>query len=142
MTRHSHTVRMTTAMIVLAVAGAALAVHGYATWRYRASFSDQPLDVRKAHASAAAAIEPVNTTFELRYIRLNAESLYDRELYREAHDLMQPYAATAFYRDDQDFLGFYRTVNRAWADEDAAKAHRQHGHEGPGGTLDPDDIER
>ena len=33
-------------------------------------------------------------------------------------------------------------VNRAILVRDARKAHQQHGHEGPGGSLRPEDVER
>jgi hypothetical protein len=45
-------------------------------------------------------------------------------------------------RGNRPLRELLREVNLAIGDRDAAKAHLQHGHEGPGGTLRPEDVER
>jgi hypothetical protein len=43
---------------------------------------------------------------------------------------------------DAELLALYRQAQDAQALATNRKAHLQHGHEGPGGTLTPDQIER
>lgn len=49
------------------------------------------------------------------------------------------------YRDDvgdAQLLVLFKRAQRIQSDETVRKAHLQHGHEGPGGTLNPGDVER
>ena len=85
-------------------------------------------------------MEPHNDRFELRSILLRAEVLFEQKEWDAAHSLMQPVITQR--RGDAEFVAYYRLVTARWADWSAAKAHLQHGHEGPGGTLRPEDIER
>ena len=43
---------------------------------------------------------------------------------------------------DAEMLAYFKRIQAAWALDTNRKAHLQHGHEGPGGTLKPSDIER
>ena len=125
---------LSAALLVLA------AYHAYAASAYRASFDARPLAPRMDSATRAADLEPWNRSFELRSIRLAAEQLFFAEEFDAAHSLMQPIIASR--EGDAEFIAFYRTVTVRWADRSAAKAHLQHGHERPGGSLTPSDIER
>ncbi len=43
---------------------------------------------------------------------------------------------------EPDLLALYREAQAVQSLETNRKAHLQHGHEGPGGTLRPTDVER
>jgi len=114
--------------------------HGYAHAAYRASFDNAPLAQRLESASRAAGLEPWIRIFEVRRIRLEAERFFLAEDYDAAHGLMQPIIAAR--EGDAEFIEYYHVVNAEWVPASARKAHQQHGHEGPGGTLRPEDVER
>lgn len=114
--------------------------HAAAHARYRASFGDDALLARISSADRARDLEPWNRTFEIRWIRLEAERLFLAEEYDAAHALMEPVIAAREF--DEDFVEYYHTVSQEWIAWSAGKAHQQHGHEGPGGTLDPEDVVR
>jgi len=116
------------------------AYHGIAHAAYRASLAPGPLAARIESASRATALEPWNRTFEVRRIRLQAERLFLAEDFDAAHALMQPVIAAR--EGDAEFVEYYHVVNAEWVAASARKAHQQHGHEGPGGTLRPEDVER
>lgn len=116
------------------------AYHGFAHTAYRSSFASQPFAARIDSASRAIALEPWNRTFEVRRMRLEAERLFLAEEYDAAHALMQPVIAAR--EGDAEFVEYYHVVNAEWGAASARKAHQQHGHEGPGGTLRPEDVER
>lgn len=114
--------------------------HAAAHASYRSALGDRPLEARLDSANRAADLEPWNREFHLRVIRVQAEILFRAEDYDGAHSLMQPVVAAG--EADAEFIEFYRSVNAEWIPWSAGKAHQQHGHEGPGGTLRPEDIER
>lgn len=116
------------------------AYHAIALSAYAASKDAPTLAERAAGANRAASLEPWNRTFEVRAIRLQAERLFDEREYDAAHALMQPVIAAG--DGGREFVAYYHEVTRVWADKSSAKAHLQHGHEGPGGTLTTSDIER
>jgi len=138
-TKSTHRVTLF-ALALLAGIGLIATYHGYAHASYRASFARAPLATRIESASRAAELEPWNRLFEVRRIRLEAERLFLAEDYDAAHSLMQPVVAAR--EADAEFIDYYHVVNAEWIPASARKAHQQHGHEGPGGTLRPEDVER
>jgi len=116
------------------------AYHGVAHAAFRAALGDRPLETRIASAQRAFTLEPWNSSFEIRLVRVKAERLFLAKDYDAAHSLMQPIVAAG--DADAEFIAFYRAVNAEWIPWSAGKAHQQHGHEGPGGTLRPEDVER
>jgi hypothetical protein len=95
-------------------------------------------------ARLAATIEPWNPAFRLhvRELRLweRGQQLLDVGDYNGSVDALRE-----AYADDvgnNELLALFKQAQATQALETNRKAHLQHGHEGPGGTLRPEDIER
>lgn len=140
MATRSTRIALAATFTVLAVLAMFMTYHGVAFGAYRASFGDASLETRLANAERAVQLEPWNHSFEVRRIRLEAEQLFVADEWDAAHKLMEPVIADR--AGDAEFIEFYHTVNARWVPWSSGKAHQQHGHEGPGGTLRPEDIER
>jgi len=126
------------------VVGAA-ALHVRARSAYRASLATgTPLESRFADAYTAAALEPWNTAYAQRkrlvtaWIR--ADTLLASGDYKGTVSLLSATLGRA--PAEPDLLALYREAQAVQSLETNRKAHLQHGHEGPGGTLRPTDIER
>lgn len=134
-------------LAILAVAAALFvfaALHITATAAAHRAETSGPLAKRVASARLAARLEPWNPTFVRRSRVMTLWELGQRQLasgdYNRAVDTLR-----AAYRDDvgnTDLLDLFKEAQATQALETNRKAHLQHGHEGPGGTLRPEDIER
>jgi hypothetical protein len=102
------------------------------------------LAARTVWARRAAAIEPWNPEFARRARVLRqwerGRLLLDVGDYNGAVDALRE-----AYADDvgnTELLALFKQAQDTQALETNRKAHLQHGHEGPGGTLAPEDVER
>lgn len=124
------------AAIVLAVAWT-----GTGEIAYQQSFSARSnLAKREACARAAQRIDPWSRRYRVRVKWLAGDAALAAGDYNEAVVLLGE-----AYRDhvgDRALLADFRRAQELQALETNRKAHLQHGHEGPGGTLAPGDIER
>ena len=130
--------------IVLLFAGA-LAYHTAAAASYHASFdATASLANRAAAASRAARLEPWDSTYATRRTVMEdwvkGKQLLDAGDYNPAVDIL----AVAYRNDigDAELLALFQRAQQVQSLATVRKAHLQHGHEGPGGTLRPQDIER
>lgn len=130
---------------VLVVAVGAVGYHAVATSAYRASFlRTRALFERAENAATASRMEPWNARFAVRSQVmsdwLRGLRLLDAGDYNAAVDVL----AAAYRHDvgDEDLLALFQGAQETQSLETVRKAHLQHGHEGPGGTLRPQDIER
>lgn len=130
--------------IVAAIAAAALVI--VAAWHFTAialedaSHGRAPLERRAELAARASRLEPWSHTFRVRMLWLEGEDQLAKGDYNGAVETL-----TTAYRMDvgnTDLLAVFKRAQRVQALETVKKAHLQHGHEGPGGTLRPQDIER
>lgn len=113
---------------------------GSAWWYYQESWGPGPLGERTAAAQTAQRLEPWNTQMRVRALWLRGESELSSGNYNAAvQTLAQAYRADI---GDQPLLALFKRAQDIQALETVKKAHLQHGHEGPGGTLRPQDIER
>lgn len=129
--------------------GVALAVtlswHVSAGTAFERSIStSRPLADRVAAAAQAHSMEPWNAAFELRFRLLSAWLLGKQQLERGDYNAAVETLDAAYRLDigNPELLALYHTAQEAQALATNRKAHLQHGHEGPGGTLRPQDIER
>jgi hypothetical protein len=99
-----------------------------------------PLAARVDAARRMMRMRPFSDSAEVRYAILRGRQLFVAEKWDEAQALL--YETYLRNIGDKPLRAELRRVNLAVEFRDAAKAHRQHGHEGPGGTLRPEDVER
>lgn len=137
------------ATLALALAAAllagALGWHGLAHAEYRASLAAGiPLETRFVHAYTSAALVPWSTTYQARRRRveawIRADALLAAGDYKDATALLS--ATLGRTPAEPDLVELYRLAQETETAETNRKAHLQHGHEGPGGTLDSKDLER
>jgi hypothetical protein len=92
---------------------------------------------RERHLAIAQAISQGRADLSYDVTAAQARAIQSR--------LYDTYIRYLPYRDDPDMREL-RTLlgqaNHTVEAKEAGRAHRQHGHEGPGGTLGPGDIER
>jgi hypothetical protein len=131
--------RLSMALVVLAAAVLG-GVHAYAWLEYRGSFPPASLAMRRAAVSRAVAVEPWNRTFLARRDYVDAEMLYARGDAVGAYNIL--HTAVYAYPGDEAVRAFYKKVYPEWYEIESLKAHVQHGHEGTGGVLTPQDVER
>jgi hypothetical protein len=131
------------AVVFALLVAAALAWHAVASSAFSAS-STGPLDRRRAAAARASAMEPWNSGFAWRVGVLadwaRGQELLDSGDYKSAVNVL----AVAYRGDvgNTELLALFKRAQVMQSAETNRKAHLQHGHEGPGGTLTPDQIER
>ena len=131
--------------VTIIVVVGALAWHSVASQAYSASFSaDRSLEQRSASARTARSLEPLNARFvtrsEVMDGWLQGRRLLDAGDYNGAIVVLD-----RVYRldiGDAELLALYHRAQDVQALATNRKAHLQHGHEGPGGTLTPDQLER
>lgn len=132
-------------VLVLALALGAVGWHVNAESRFRASRATGiGLETRFARAYSAAALEPFNRRYAARrlYVTawLRADTLLAAGDYKGAVNLLSNTVGHTLA--EPDLLALYREAQRVQTAETNRKAHLQHAHEGPGGTLKPTDVER
>ena len=142
--RRATLVTVVLGVAIIVVVGA-FAWHSVASQAYSASFSaDRSLGQRTASAKIARVLEPFNARFVTRSQVmdgwLQGKRLLDAGDYNGAITVLD----TAYRLDvgDAELLALYHHAQDVQALATNRKAHLQHGHEGPGGTLTPDQLER
>jgi hypothetical protein len=98
------------------------------------------LDVRVAAARTALKTDPGDRDYRVRY-----GYLYAQRLARDGHLPQAVDVMAVTYKEavgNAEMLAFFKRIQAELALDTNRKAHLQHGHEGPGGTLGPSDIER
>lgn len=133
------------AAVVVLVLLSSLAFHQSARRSYRESLVvGIPLETRYIDAKRAALLEPWNSRFVARanlvQAWLRGDELLARGDYKDAVDVLS--AAVGNVLAEPDLLALYHRAQEEQALETNRKAHLQHGHEGPGGTLTPAAVER
>lgn len=121
-----------------------LIVHASAVYSYRLSAGTGALAERAAAARTAARLEPFRATYVARAMHLElwlrgADLLASGDYNRAVATLN---VALRTGPDEPELVALYRRASKIQSIETVKKAHLQHGHEGPGGTLRPQDIER
>lgn len=110
----------------------------------RTSFdSSTPLEQRAASAARAHALLPWDAAYTRRSRLLSAWLLGKQQLARGDYNAAVETLGTAYRLDigNPELLALYRKAQDTQTLATNRKAHLQHGHEGPGGTLRPQDIE-
>jgi hypothetical protein len=131
------------AAVILAVV--ACAWHLSATSAYHRSFDEAlTLDQRTSAASLATRLEPWNMRFATRETVMkkwqHGALLFSQQAYLPAMlELADAYKLDA---GNAELLALLRKAQDALGATTNLKAHVQHGHEGPGGTLRPQDLQR
>ena len=99
-----------------------------------------PRATRVALARQAARLEPWRVDASSQLALLEGAMLYEKGDLDEAKRVL----GEARLKDlsNKDLESLLRKVNRDIIVRDSRKAHQQHGHEGPGGALAPEDVER
>jgi hypothetical protein len=128
-------------LLVAAFAGSA----GAASAAYRRSFDGAgTLEQRLSDARAARCLAPWSAPYRTReYVMarwLGGRNLLEAGDYSGAVESLR----LAYRNDvgDQPLLALFRRAQEIEALATNRKAHLQHGHEGPGSTLRPQDVER
>lgn len=136
----STTILVSVATVLAACAIASVAWHATAWATYQASWTAATPAQRLQSAQRAARLEPWSTEANVRALWLRGDAELDSGDYNAAVETL----AQAYRRDigNRDLLADFRRAQRVQSLETVKKAHLQHGHEGPGGTLRPEDIER
>ena len=131
--------------VALIVVVGAFAWHSVASQSYSASFSAEgSLEQRTSSAKIARWLEPFNDRFVVRSKVMDGW-LRGRQLLDSGDYNGAIAALDAVYRldvGDAELLALYRHAQDVQALATNRKAHLQHGHEWPGGTLTPDQLER
>jgi hypothetical protein len=133
------------AAAAVALAIAAIAWHAYATLSYQRSFDAKlSLIARRDAAARAAHMEPWDAHFATRATVMRLWQ-HGSALLAQGAALPAMLELGEAYRldvGDKELLALFKQ-SQAQLDYDSnRKAHLQHGHEGPGGTLRPQDLER
>jgi hypothetical protein len=135
--------RWTTALLafVACLMAAVLVWHAVASWQLLLSRdAGSPVSTRLAAADKARSMEPWNPTHRAAYGYVLSQKLFAEGRHSLGVDVM-----AQAYRDavgDAEMLVWFKHIQDVLTLETNRKAHLQHGHEGPGGTLKPGDIER
>ena len=112
---------------------------------YRGSLdSSATLEQRAASASLAHKLAPWSAQYGRRSQLLSAWVLGEQQLGRGDYNAAVDTLDAAYRLDigNSELLALYRRAQETQSLETNRKAHLQHGHEGPGGTLAPGDVER
>jgi tetratricopeptide (TPR) repeat protein len=131
-------------LVATAISLCALGLHYAARAFFDRANAPGSLTARADSARIAAVLEPWNGEFarSARVLRLWAtgQRLLDAGDYNGAVDTLRE----AYSSDigNAELLALFKRAQATQALETNKKAHLQHGHEGPGGTLQPGDIER
>jgi hypothetical protein len=137
---------LVTAFVVALVALALASIYHLTADRwYRDSFDrGATLDARAQSAQRAATFEPWNARYATRAIVM--------QKWRHAAILLSQGASLPATKElgeaykldigDQELLALFKKSQAALAVDSNFKAHIQHAHEGPGGTLRPQDLMR
>ena len=108
--------------------------------RAMAANASIPLAARTLAAAELASLRPWDASAKSEEAMLRADRLIAADKLREAQEVL--YRAYLADLGNKPLRAKLREVNLKVIAIDSGKAHRQHGHEGPGGTLRPEDVER
>jgi len=129
---------------IVALSCVILIVHATAAYAHRMSIGEGPVATRATYARVAARIEPFNARYAADADHLlgwaRGARLLESGDYNRAVAVLNETLRTG--PDEPGLVALYKRATRIQAVETNKKAHLQHGHEGPGGTLRPEDIER
>ena len=124
---------------------AMLALHLIAGGAYRRSFSASlSLKERTAAAEKALRLEPWSSRYATRALVMR-EWLHGSILLSQGADLPAMLELADAYRFDvgeDELLALFKKAQQQLSIDSNYKAHVQHAHEGPGGTLRPQDVLR
>lgn len=111
---------------------------------YERSFSAGGLGERVARADVARAMAPWKPAYADRALALDDWQRGAELLAAGDYEGAIAVLDVAYRHDlgDQELLALYRRAQETQAAATNRKAHLQHGHEGPGGTLTPSQVER
>ncbi|MDR3685927.1 MAG: hypothetical protein P4L93_03060 [Coriobacteriia bacterium] len=124
---------------------AALAVHLAAGSAYRRSFSASlPLTQRATAAEQASGLEPWDSRYATRAVVMRKWLHGSILLSQDAALPAMLELADAYRLDvgDAELLALFQKAQQQLSLDTNRKAHLQHAHEGPGGTLRPQDVLR
>jgi hypothetical protein len=100
-----------------------------------------PLAARAHAAKRVKLLRPFSGSADVTYAILEGRLLFQKDAtWDQAQKLL--YDTYLRHIGDNPLRAELSIVNQAITLRDAGKAHKQHGHEGPGGTLRPEDVER
>lgn len=119
---------------------AASAVHGYASWQWRASFGGGGYPQRLASARRAASVEPWNARYAARPDRVRAAEFARRNQPGNAYAALR--RAIELDPADERLRAELKRAYAAWYQATTWKAHVQHGREQTGGVLSDEDVVR
>lgn len=103
-----------------------------------AETGSNPLPARAHAAALVKRLQPWNGSADVRYAMLEGRLLYNAHQWDASDALL--YTTFLRHQDNKPLRAELRVVNLAIMFRDAGKAHVQHGHEGPKGTLGPQDY--
>ena len=134
-------IQIALALVTLAVI-AAIAALGFIASREAGVAADAslPLSARAQAARRVMQLRPFSGSAEVTYAILEGRRLFEANKWDEAQALL--YETYLRHIGNKPLRTELSVVSNAIILRDAGKAHKQHGHEGPGGTLRPEDIER
>jgi hypothetical protein len=130
------------ALVTLALIAAVSAIGLFASQETAiAANAALPLAARARAAKRVTQLRPFSGSAEVTYAILEGRRLFQNEAtWDEAQTLL--YETYLRHIGNKPLRAELSVVSKAIILRDAGKAHKQHGHEGPGGTLRPEDIER
>ena len=128
-------------VVVAIILAVPLVWHAWASWQvFLSRDTSRSITERVSAGATARAMEPWNPSARAAYGYARSQQLFAQGRYVRAVDIM-----AEAYRDavgDAEMLAYFKHIQDVLALDTNRKAHLQHGHEGPGGTLKPSDIER
>jgi hypothetical protein len=136
--------RYTAILGVSAVLIAAVALHLFAGAAERRARAPGSLAERTASAQLAARLEPFNPAFVHRAQVMVLWEQGQRHLAAGDYNRAVELLGEAYKADvgNSELLDLFKRAQITQALATNRKAHLQHAHEGPGGTLRPQDVER
>jgi hypothetical protein len=134
-------VQIALALVTLAAIAAVSAV-GYLVSQEAAIAADGslPLSARTQAARRVMHFQQFSGSAEVTYAILEGRRLFAAKEWDEAQKLL--YETYLRHIGNKPLRAELSVVSKAIILRDAGKAHKQHGHEGPGGTLRPEDVEQ
>ena len=130
-------------LLAIAVVGALIGVHLTAEHEYQVSFdATKSLAERTDGASLALRLEPWNAAFATRATAMQTWRHGAEYLAQGAYLPAMLELAAAYKLDvgDKELLAQFQRAQKDLSLHSNYKAHVQHAHEGPGGTLRPQDL--
>jgi hypothetical protein len=136
--------RLSAILVVSALLLAAVPLHIFASVAERRAQLPGSVAERTASAQLAAGLEPFNPAFAHRAQVMVLWDQGQRRLAAGDYNGAVELLGEAYRADvgNSELLDLFKRAQATQALATNRKAHLQHAHEGPGGTLRPQDIER